>query len=98
MRHASAVDHWASMTAEGLHSMRVLSFALFLAAVALASPAFAQKYRVVVLEIDGDQNNKLRNQIEAALVKADSVEIVSLDEFRAAAAKKKLNGAAAMTV
>ncbi len=78
--------------------MRVLSFALFLAAVALASPAFAQKYRVVVLEIDGDQNNKLRNQIEAALVKADSVEIVSLDEFRAAAAKKKLNGAAAMTV
>lgn len=68
------------------------------AALFVASPAVAQKLRVVVLEIDGDQNNKLRNQIEAALIKANTVEVVSLDEFRAAAAKKKLNGAAAMTV
>lgn len=76
--------------------MRALPLALSL--VLTASPALAQKFRVVVLEIDGDQNNKLRNQIEATLVKADTVEVVSLDEFRAAAAKKKLNGAAAMTV
>jgi hypothetical protein len=69
-----------------------------LCAVLLASPAMAQKLRVVVLEIDGDQNNKLRKQIEAALIKADAVEVVSLDEFREVAAKKKLNGAAAMTV
>lgn len=78
--------------------MRALPLALFLSAVALSSPALAQKYRVVVLEIDGDQNNKLRNQIEATLLKADTVEVVALDEFRAAAAKKKLNGAAAMTI
>ena len=77
--------------------MRALPLALSLAVV-LSSPALAQKYRVVVLEIDGDQNNKLRNQIEATLLKADSVEVVALDEFRAAAAKKKLNGAAAMTI
>ncbi|MBL8934504.1 MAG: hypothetical protein JNM69_08115, partial [Archangium sp.] len=77
--------------------MRALPLALSLAVV-LSSPALAQKYRVVVLEIDGDQNNKLRNQIEATLLKADTVEVVALDEFRAAAAKKKLNGAAAMTV
>jgi hypothetical protein len=77
--------------------MRALPLALSLAAL-FASPALAQKYRVVVLEIDGDQNNKLRNQIESTLVKADVVEVVSLDEFRAEAAKKKLNGAAAMTI
>lgn len=77
--------------------MRALPLALSLAVV-LSSPALAQKYRVVVLEIDGDQNNKLRNQIEAMLLKADVVEVVALDEFRAAAAKKKLNGAAAMTI
>lgn len=76
--------------------MRVLPLAL--CALFVSSPAMAQRLRVVVLEIDGDQNNKLRNQIEASLVKADVVDVVPLDEFRAAAAKKKLNGAAAMTV
>lgn len=78
--------------------MRALPLALSFAAALAASPAVAQKYRVVVLEIDGDQNNKLRNQIEATLRKADAVDVVELDEFRAAAAKKKLNGAAAMTI
>jgi hypothetical protein len=77
--------------------MRVSSLGLAVA-LFVAAPALAQKFRVVVLEIDGDQNNKLRNQIEAALIAADALEVVSLDEFRAAAAKKKLNGAAAMTV
>ncbi|MBL8918747.1 MAG: hypothetical protein JNJ54_07820 [Myxococcaceae bacterium] len=76
--------------------MRALPLALSFALI--ATPAIAQKYRVVVLEIDGDQNNKLRNQIESTLVKADVVDVVSLDEFRAEAARKKLNGAAAMTV
>ena len=64
----------------------------------VAAPAVAQQQRVVVLEIDGDQNNKLRDQIEAALVKAKVVEVIPLDDFREAASKKKLNGAAAMTV
>jgi hypothetical protein len=78
--------------------MRARPLALFLFGALASSPALAQKYRVVVLEIDGDQNNKLRNQIESTLMKSDSVEVVPLDEFRAAAAKKRLNGAAAMTV
>lgn len=78
--------------------MRALPLALFLVGALGSSPALAQKYRVVVLELDGDQNNKLRNQIESTLMKSDSVEVVPLDEFRAAAAKKRLNGAAAMTV
>lgn len=77
--------------------MRVLPFAL-IAFLFTSSIAFAQPLRVVVLELDGDQNNKLRNQIEATMQKAGSVEVVGLDEFRSAAAKKKLNGAAAMTV
>lgn len=77
--------------------MRAFPLALSLCLLT-ASPALAQKFRVVVLEIDGDQNNKLRNQIEATLLKSDGVEVVPLDEFRAAAAKKRLNGAAAMTI
>lgn len=60
-----------------------------------AHVAFAQ--RVVILEIEGDRNNKLRNQVEAALKKADEVEVVPLDKYKSAAAKKKLKGAAAMT-
>ena len=36
--------------------MRALPLALSLAAL-VATPAFAQKYRVVVLEVDGDQYN-----------------------------------------
>ncbi len=62
--------------------MRALPLALSLA-VALSSPALAQKYRVVVLEIDGDQNNKLRNQIEATLLKADTeVRFRVLDPYK----------------
>src|SRR5688572_15140117 len=69
-----------------------LVFALVLLA---ASPVLAQ--RVVILEIEGDKGNKLRNQVETALKKADTVEVVSLDKYKAAASKKKLKGPSAMT-
>src|SRR5688572_8803047 len=69
-----------------------LSLAL---ALLVASPVLAQ--RVVILEIEGDKGGKLRNQVENALKKDDSVEIVSIDKYKAAAAKKKLKGPAAMT-
>lgn len=61
----------------------------------LALPAFAQK--VVILELDGDPQGKLRAQIEAAVKSAGVVELVPLKAFKEAAAKKKLKGAAAMT-
>jgi hypothetical protein len=64
-------------------------------ALLVASSAFAQ--RVVILEIDGDKGGKLRNQVESALRKADTVEIVSLEKYKSAANKKKLKGFAAMT-
>jgi hypothetical protein len=76
--------------------MRALPLALFIGAS--ASSAVAEKYRVVVLEIDGDRSDKLRSQIESTLRNDGAVEIVPLDKFRLAAAKKRLNGSAAMTV
>lgn len=60
-----------------------------------ALPAAAQK--VVVLEIDGDPQGRLRGQIEGAVKAAGTVELLSLKAFKDAAAKKKLKGAAAMT-
>jgi len=74
-----------------------LSFALalLLAVSLLARPAAAE--RVVILEIEGDKGGKLRNQVEAALKKADTVEVVPLDKYKSAAAKKKLKGPSAMT-
>jgi hypothetical protein len=71
-----------------------LSSVLALVAV-LATPAFAQK--VVILELDGDPQGKLRGQIEAAVRSAAVVELVSLKSYKDAAAKKKMKGAAAMT-
>ena len=61
----------------------------------LALPAIAQK--VVILEIDGDPQGKLRAQIEASVRSAAVVELIPLKTFKDAAAKKKLKGAAAMT-
>ncbi len=63
--------------------------------VLLATPVFAQK--VVILELDGDPQGKLRAQIEAALKTAAVVELVPLKTFKDAAARKKLKGPAAMT-
>ncbi len=60
-----------------------------------ATPVFAQK--VVILEIDGDRQNKLRAQIERAVRDAGTVEVISLKTYRAAAKKRKMTGAAAMT-
>ena len=63
--------------------------------VLLATPGFAQK--VVILELDGDPQGKLRAQIEAAVKAAAVVDLIPLKNFKDAAAKKKLKGAAAMT-
>lgn len=68
---------------------------VFALAVVLATQAFAQK--VVILELDGDPQGKLRSQIEAAVKSAGVVELISLKAFKDAAAKRKLKGAAAMT-
>lgn len=67
--------------------------ALFLCVA--AQTAFAQK--VVILEFDGDKGGKLRAQVEAALKKAKTVEVVPIKAWKDAAAKKKLKGAQAMT-
>ncbi|MFO0597409.1 MAG: hypothetical protein U0228_19020 [Myxococcaceae bacterium] len=69
--------------------------ALGLAALLFSVPAFAQK--VVVLELDGDPQGKLRAQIEQALKDAAVVELIPLKAYKDAAAKKKMKGAAAMT-
>ncbi len=74
--------------------MRFSRVALF-GLLFVASSAWAQK--VVVLELDGDPNNKLHNQIENALRKAGVVELISLEKYKENAAKKKLKGGAAMT-
>ncbi|MEW5737781.1 MAG: hypothetical protein AB1938_02585 [Myxococcota bacterium] len=72
-----------------------MRLSLVLLALLLAAPAWAQK--IVVLEIDGDSNGKLRSQIEDALKAANVVTLVSLSAYKKAAASQKLKGAAAMT-
>ncbi len=73
--------------------MRHLSVVALVALVSL--PALAQK--VVILDIDGDSRDRLRAQIERAVKDAGTVQLISLGEYKAAAAKKKMKGAAAMT-
>lgn len=73
--------------------MRHLSVVALIALVSF--PALAQK--VVVLEIDGDDKGRLRTQIEKAVKEAGTVTLVPLAEYKAAASKRKMKGAAAMT-
>lgn len=75
-----------------------MAFALrsiVLLALLFGLPAQAQK--VVILEIDGDQGNKLRAQIEAAVKRAGVVDTLSLQSYKDAAARRRLRGAAAFT-
>lgn len=67
----------------------------FLLLALLSLPAFAQK--VIILELDGDSKDKLRAQIEEAVRASGANELISLKDYKAAAAKKKMTGAAAMT-
>ncbi len=60
-----------------------------------AGPALAQ--RVVILEFEADKANKLRIQVEKALKKADTVDLVSIARWKDLAGKKKLKGTLAMT-
>lgn len=68
-----------------------------LLALSLLSSTAALAQKVVVLELDGDAQNKLRTQIENAVKLAGVVELVPLKTYRDAATKRKLRGAAAMT-
>jgi hypothetical protein len=70
---------------------RLLAFALLW----LSGGAWAQ--RVVVLEVEGDRGNHLREQVESALKKAGAVEILSIRRYKEGASKKHLKGARAMT-
>lgn len=72
--------------------MRTLAFLLLLA---FAAPAFAQ--RVVILEFEADKGNKLRTQVEKALKKANTVDLVPIAKWKDLAGKKKLKGPQAMT-
>jgi hypothetical protein len=57
----------------------------------------AAAQRVVLLDIDGDTQGKLRSQVESALETAGVVQIVTQTAYKEAAAKQKLRGPAAMT-
>jgi len=74
---------------------RFLGCCLGLAVLLFTSAASAQQ--VVVLELQNDKSGKLRRQVEKALQESGSVTVVSLRDYKAAAAKKKLKGARAMT-
>jgi hypothetical protein len=70
---------------------RALALALLFASTA------AQSQSVVVLEFRKDPFGRLRGQVERALKQSGSVEVVSLRRYKAAAAKRRLKGARAMT-
>src|SRR4051812_28286181 len=70
---------------------------LGLIALVLLTSMAAQAQRVVILELENDKGGRLRAQIEAALKKADTVEVLSLEKYKKAAEKKNLKGASAMT-
>ncbi|MEN9797584.1 MAG: hypothetical protein RL653_1280 [Pseudomonadota bacterium] len=71
--------------------MRHHAFSLFAAfLLASSSPALAQ--RVVVLDFEGDRNDKLRAQVEAAVDEAGELQRVPLQDYRAAAAARGLKG------
>jgi len=63
----------------------------------LLGSAGAHAQRVVVLEFRNDKAGKVRTQIERALRSSHSVDILSLRQYKAAAAKKSFKGARAMT-
>jgi len=74
---------------------RFLGGCLGLAVLLGSSAASAQQ--VVVLEFQNDKSAKLRRQVEKALQESGSLTVVSLRDYKAAAAKKRLKGARAMT-
>jgi hypothetical protein len=61
----------------------------------LSAPALAQ--RVVILEFEGDRNDHLRTQVENALKKANTVDLIPVARWKDLAGKKKLKGPQAMT-
>jgi hypothetical protein len=71
--------------------------ALLVASALTLAPTVARAQRVVVLEVEGDRGNRLREQIESALKKAGAVEVLSFRRYRDAARKKGLRGSKGMT-
>lgn len=74
---------------------RFLGCCLGLAVLLFTSATSAQQ--VVVLELQNDKSGKLRRQVEKVLQESGSLTVVSQRDYKAAAAKKKLKGARAMT-
>lgn len=68
---------------------------LFALVLALA-PISAQAQKVLVLELDGDSEGKLRSQLTEALKAAKSVQLASLGEYMALAREKGLSAREAM--
>ena len=61
----------------------------------VSQAALAQ--RAVVLEFEGDRNDRVRAQVQHALEDAGAVELISLKRYKRAALKRKLRGNRAMT-
>ncbi len=76
--------------------MRARYLGSFLGAAILLCSSLASAQRVVVLEFAGDKQDKLRAQIERQL-RRSGLQIVSLRQYKAAAAKRKLKRAKART-
>lgn len=76
-------------------SSRRVGAVLGLLSVLWAAAAHAQ--RVVVLEFTGDRGQRLRAQVEEALLKSGKVEVFSLTRYRAAAVRKGVKPERAMT-
>jgi hypothetical protein len=74
--------------------MRHHALFVFAALLLASSPALAQ--RVVVLDFEGDRNDKLRSQVEAAVDEAGELQRVPLQDYRSAATAKGLKGDRAM--
>jgi len=68
----------------------------FLGTAVLLCSSLASAQRVVVLPFSGDKQGKLRTQVEQQL-RSSGLHVVSLRQYKAAAAKKKLKGAQART-
>ena len=89
-------NHWTFQPKGGITGRvtRMRTIALVLLCL-ISAPAFAQ--RVVILEFEGDKNNHLRSQVEGALKRANTVDLVPVAKWKDLAGKNKLRGPQAMT-
>ena len=76
--------------------MRARLLGSFLGTAVLLCSSLASAQRVVVLEFSGDKQGKLRGQVERQL-RSSGLHVVSLRQYKAVAAKKRLKGPQART-